>query len=145
MPSSRFASAWTYSRARAGMTIMCGAWALAAALSVALPLPPRASAADAESCDTLETCIQRVATPRDCLRDCGISTEEQALTQRLWEIGPPAVPQLIALLNDSDGGVRERVARILSSIDGLDESHLAALTIAWRHGSEWAPLAISHI
>jgi hypothetical protein len=127
------------------MAIAC-AWAVAAALSVLSSSPPaNAAGTVAGPCDTLDACIQRVAAPRNCLRACGVSAEEQALTQRVWEIGAPAVPRLIALLNDADGGVRERVARILSGIDGLNEGHLIALTVAWRYGNEWAPLAIAHI
>jgi HEAT repeat protein len=127
------------------MAIAC-AWAVAAALST-LSSSPQANAAStgATPCDTLDACIQRVAAPRDCLRACGVSAEEQALAQRLWEIGAPAVPRLIALLNDADSGVRERVARILSGIDGLNEDYLIPLTVAWRYGNEWAPLAIAHI
>lgn len=93
-------------------------------------------------CSTLDECLRLVGAPGTC---CGISKDEQALAQRIWEIGAPAIPGLIDLLDDPNEQVRERVGYILRDIGGLNASHLPALIDARRRGNGWIPPAIARI
>lgn len=126
----------------------CRLWALAAFLLLSEGvLLHHAIAGETvqKSCSTLDECLRLAGTPGTCTRNCGISKEEQALAERLWEIGSPAIAGLIALLGDPDEHVRERVGYILRDIDGLDASQLPALIEARRQGNGWMPLAIARI
>ena len=81
----------------------------------------------------------------ECEGHCGVSQADEALAQTMWEIGPRAVPGLIALLDAPSEQVRERAGYILASMPGLDATYLPALMDAQRRGILWMSRAIAQV
>ena len=75
----------------------------------------------------------------------GITGEEQELAHRVQELGSPAIPYLLPLLEHENEDVRALTSYILRSIDGLTEEHFEALKTSRLKGDGWIPPAIARI
>jgi len=99
--------------------------ALAAVSLLALPMMSHAaeSRAPATACRALDECLRLVDTLTDCDGHCGVSKADEALAQAIWEIGPRAIPGLIALLDAPSEQVRDRAGYVLAYMPGLDAAY----------------------
>src|SRR5215813_10542281 len=128
-------------KALAAKVKLAAAWIL---ISTAVYTPSVAEEAP-KLCSDLKQCLQLAAVPGNCTVPCGIPVNDVMLAQLFWQMGAPAIPGLIKLLDNPDESVRQRAGFILRSIDGLRESDLPALIEALRRGNGWIAPAIAHI
>ena len=75
----------------------------------------------------------------------GRSSEDQVLINKIEELGPKAIPQLLLLLEHKNEDVRSHAAHILKRIDGLTDEHLDKLILFMTEGNRNLSPAIARI
>ena len=96
-----------------------------------------------EPCDSLSACIaeaHRVADPGE-----GITSEEQAVAQRLQALGPESIDAVVDLLDDSDEHVRELAGYTIGDMRPLEPRHLEPLRRSLLAGNGWVPAALATV
>lgn len=85
------------------------------------------------------------ALKKTVAKGAGISQEEWAAAVRVQQIGAPAIPLLLSMLENGSKDMRELAAFTLRDTDGLKEEHLDALLVEYRNGEGWILPAIASI
>ena len=99
---------------------------------------------ETQVCDSLESCLNDLATPPQ-LSDKGMSGHEQAVAKQLQGYGRAAVGPLLGLLRATDDKVRDRAGYTLADIDPVTVEDLPALKTAMSEGNGWVARAIARI
>lgn len=108
---------------------------------------PRYQELEADSCATVEACIQRVFEIAEPPSSPGIwlNDKESALALRLQEFGQNAVPPLVQLLAEPDENVARFGAAALRDIDHIDARFPPQIVAGLDRKLPWLPPALANI
>jgi hypothetical protein len=102
------------------------------------------TAPGADTCASLDACIERMRVLARGRELGGLGPEDTALIKRITEFGD-VVPRLIPFLKDPDEGIADFTGAVLRDVERIDARYLPEIRAGLDRGLGWLPPALGRI